>query len=128
MKDRFTKVREAAGLSQKVMAERLGLSRNYISLIECGARMPSDRTISDICRKFDVNETWLRTGEGEMQRKIGDSEKVMTWISEVLMDKPESFRRRLVEVLVELTPEQLDLMNDIADRLIEKKNKKKEEP
>lgn len=127
MKDRFAKIREATGLSQKAMAERLGLSRNYIGLIECGSRIPSDRTIADICREFDINETWLRTGEGEMQREISDSEKILAWVTDVLMDKPDSFRRQLVEVLVELTPEQLDIMNQVADKLIEKRTQKKEE-
>lgn len=47
-------------------ARRLKLSQPYISEMCSGKTKPSDRTITDICREFNVNETWLRTGEGDM--------------------------------------------------------------
>lgn len=53
-------------LSQTEFAEILNLKRNSISLIEVGKRNPSDRTILDICQKFNVSETWIRTGNGEI--------------------------------------------------------------
>ena len=66
MNARIKEVREVKGLSQADFAELLNLKRNSISLIEVGKRNPSDRTILDICNKFNVSEEWLRTGEGEM--------------------------------------------------------------
>ena len=36
------------------------------SKIEKGERNLTDRMITDICREYHINETWLRTGEGEM--------------------------------------------------------------
>lgn len=127
MKNRIAQVRKNAKCTQEEFSKKINLSRNYVWMIENGEREPSDRTIADICREFDINETWLRTGEGEMQREISDSEKILAWVTDVLMDKPDSFRRQLVEVLVELTPEQLDIMNQVADKLIEKRTQKKEE-
>lgn len=66
MNERIRKVREALNISQNEFAESLNLKRNSISLIEVGKRNPSDRTISDICRKFNVSEKWLREGDGDM--------------------------------------------------------------
>lgn len=63
---RLKQVRQSYGLTQQQFAESINVSRNYIGLIEIGQREPSDRTISDICREFNVNEKWLRTGEGAM--------------------------------------------------------------
>lgn len=63
---RLKQVRQSYGLTQQQFAESINVSRNYIGLIEIGQREPSDRTISDICREFNVNEKWLRTGEGSM--------------------------------------------------------------
>lgn len=34
--------------------------------MEGGKRNPSNRTINDICKVFNVSEEWLRTGEGSM--------------------------------------------------------------
>lgn len=66
MNNRIRKIREALGLNQNDFAQKINLQRNSITLIETGKRNPSDRTISDICSEFNVNENWLRYGEGEM--------------------------------------------------------------
>lgn len=54
------------GISQSEFADTLNLKQNSISLIEIGKRNPSDRTISDICQKFNVSEAWIRNGTGEV--------------------------------------------------------------
>lgn len=66
MNERIKELRERLGISQTEFAESLNLKRNSISLIEVGKRNPSDRTILDICNKFDVSEDWLRNGTGEV--------------------------------------------------------------
>ena len=128
MKDRIKYVRKTvANMNQTKFGEIIGVKQGTVAAYESGDRTPIDAVVVAICREFDINETWLRTGEGEMQREISDSEKILAWVTDVLMDKPDSFRRQLVEVLVELTPEQLDIMNQVADKLIEKRTQKKEE-
>lgn len=64
---------ELLKLSQADFAEMLNLKRNSISLIEVGKRNPSDRTISDICEKFNVSESWLRNGTGDVFIKTPSS-------------------------------------------------------
>lgn len=56
-------------LSQEKFGHKVGLSKYAISGFENGNRSVTDRTITDICREFNVNEHWLRTGEGEMFAK-----------------------------------------------------------
>lgn len=66
MKDRIRKVRKALDLTQRGFAERIGMKSNTIATYEMGRAVPSDAAINNICKEFCVNETWLRTGEGEM--------------------------------------------------------------
>lgn len=66
MKDRIKKIRRQLDLTQQEFAERIGIKRNTIANYETGRNDPVDSVISLICREFDVNEEWLRTGEGEM--------------------------------------------------------------
>ena len=54
------------GLSKTAFAKKINLSQPHISKIALGYTPPTDRTIADICREFNISETWLRTGEGEM--------------------------------------------------------------
>ena len=67
MNERIKKVRKALDLTQQEFGERIGMKRNSIALIENG-RNTSDQTVFAICREFNVNEEWLRTGVGEMFR------------------------------------------------------------
>ncbi len=59
-------LRKTLGFNQKEMGDKIKLSQTHISSLENGARDATDRIISDICREFNVNEQWLRTGEGEI--------------------------------------------------------------
>lgn len=74
--ERVKELRKQINLTQQAFADRLNLKRNTVGSYEVNVVEPSDRTISDICREFNVNETWLRTGEGEMFNQITRSEKL----------------------------------------------------
>lgn len=63
--ERIKELRKALNLTQEKFAERIGLKRNSVAQIELG-RETSDQTVFAICREFRVNETWLRTGDGDM--------------------------------------------------------------
>ena len=68
-KDRFSAILQATQCSKSSAADKLNVTPSFISLLCSGSRLPSDRTILDICRTWDVNEIWLRTGDGEMFAK-----------------------------------------------------------
>lgn len=120
MNERIALVRKSLGLTQEKFAEQVGLSRNFMWMIESGTRVPSDRTISDICREFNVNETWLRTGEGEMFNQITRSEKITSFLTEITEDEGDDFKRRFVEMLAELEPEDWKLLERMAEKLQKK--------
>jgi transcriptional regulator with XRE-family HTH domain len=64
--ERVLQIRKALGLSQKVFADGLKISREYQSAFEVNDRKINDRIIQLICMTYGVNETWLRNGTGEM--------------------------------------------------------------
>ncbi len=66
MKNRIKKIRRELDLTQQQFAEKLKVPRNTIAGYEVGKSNPSDGAINNICKTFNVNESWLRTGEGEM--------------------------------------------------------------
>ena len=103
MNERIRSVRTAAGLTQPEFAEKLGLTKNFISLIENGQREPSDRTVRDICRVFNVNEAWLRTGEGEMKTPKTRSEELAEIFADVQIS--DDARARLVKAFAALPDE-----------------------
>lgn len=71
--ERLKYIRKTLNLTQKNFAKEIGMSQSGYGQIEIGDRPISDRLIKSICMAFNVNENWLRTGEGEMFIKVEDS-------------------------------------------------------
>lgn len=100
MNERIKWLRTNAGLTQTAFAEKIKLSQNFVWMIEKGDRTPSDRTISDICREFKVNELWLRTGEGEPYAEPTREEEMTRLFKKLMSDRPEAFRTRAITALL----------------------------
>lgn len=66
MNDRIKALRKTLKLTQQGFADRLGVKRNTVAQWEIGVNNLSDQVTRAVCREFNVSETWLRTGEGEM--------------------------------------------------------------
>lgn len=64
--ERILQIRKENKLTQDDFAKKIKLSKNFVWMLEKGERVPSDRTISDICREFSISEEWLKTGTGDM--------------------------------------------------------------
>lgn len=79
------------------------MSENFIWQIEKGQREPSDRTVSDICRVYGVNEIWLRTGEGEMHVPLSRDAQLAKIFATVQVSDDE--RARLVKAFASLPDE-----------------------
>lgn len=86
LNDRIRELRKALDLTQQEFADRLGVKRNTIATYEIGRSTPIDAVVSLICRVFDVNEEWLRTGNGEMFK--GTEEAAITRLCEELHATP----------------------------------------
>ena len=115
---RIKQIRSSKKLTQDDFAEIIGLTKNFISLIETGNRTPSDRTISDICRVFHVNESWLRTGDGEMFRPVNRDAELAAFLGDIMKDEDDDYRRRLLSVLQRLDRiEDWELLEKVATRL-----------
>ena len=117
MKNRILKIRKDSKLNQEDFGLRLNLTKNYISLIETGNRIPSDRTISDICREFNVNEDWLKNGTGDMYKEKDGS------FSELLVeleDSDDDFIKSLITVYMGLDEDSKSALRKIAKGMTEK--------
>ena len=124
MHKRIALVRKKKQYTQDNFADRLNLTKNFISLIETGKRDPSDRTINDICEKFDVNESWLRTGKGEMFQSEDTGTDIDSDLArltvDLLTEPSDSFKRRLISALSRLNEDQWKVLAEIADTISKK--------
>lgn len=108
-------------MTQAEFAKSIGLSTNFVWMLEKGERVPSDRTISDICRCFSVSEQWLRTGEGPMFQQKSLSDELFDTFKDFMKDAPD-LRRRLILGLSKLNKEEWKLIDQIARKLLEEES------
>lgn len=109
MKNRIAEIRKHKNLTQEEFAKKLGLSRNYIWMIENGQRIPPDRAISDICRIFGVNPVWLKTGIGEPFAPQSRESRITDILSKAI-DGASTSRDRLIRALARLPDDAFPLI------------------
>lgn len=70
--DRVSELRKQLGLTLEKFGKPLGVGKTAISRIENGERGLTEQMMKSICREYNVNEEWLRNGQGDMFRKPSD--------------------------------------------------------
>lgn len=115
--DRICKVIKDMHIKKVDFAKRLNLSQPFISQICSGISNPSDRTITDICREFRVDETWLRTGEGEMRTNSTQRDLLEQFFSDVLTSAPDA-RSECLTAMAKLPPEFWGMLTDCAREIV----------
>ena len=99
MKDRLKSLRKELGLTQEEFAKRINIKRNTLANYEIGRNNPIDAVISLICKEFNVNEKWLRTGSGEMFKESAPSEEVGYFVESLLENDENPFYSMTIDML-----------------------------
>ena len=125
MNDRLKKLRKALDLTQQEFADRIGVKRNSLANYETGRNTPIDAIIVSICREFNVNEEWLRTGAGDMFLPVDRNTDLARLTKLLLNEENDSFKKRFVSMLANLTVEEWEFLERKAKELagIDDKNK-----
>lgn len=121
MQERVRTLRKSLNLSQEAFAERIGMTKNYISLVETGNRNLSERTISDICRVFNVNRDWLVDGIGDPLLPPEDEEAA--YVAELLGDDDNPLYdiiKAIMKTYSELGTKEQTVLKSFAKDLAEK--------
>ena len=124
-RERFKEIRKDNRLSQEKFGERIGLSRSEVKNIEYGITTIKELTIPILCREFNVNEAWFRTGEGEMYVPQTKRQQLASFLGEVMYD--DGVKSRIISALSTLPVEYWEILADIATRIAEECKDKKEE-
>ena len=125
MNGRLRKLRKALDHTQQDFADRIGSKRNTVAKYETGDNAPSAAVIHSICREFNVNEEWLRTGAGDMFLPVDRNTDLARLTKLLLNEESDSFKNRFVSMLANLTVEEWDFLERKAKELagVDDKNK-----
>jgi transcriptional regulator with XRE-family HTH domain len=117
LNERIKALRKVLGMSQDIFAEKLGLTKNYISLIENGNRNLSEQSVKVLCKEFNVSEEWLRNGTGEMFLPVDRNADIARLTKQLLDEESDSFKNRLISILSNLSVEEWQYLEKRAKEL-----------
>ena len=122
MNERIKELRKILELNQTDFGNRIGTKQGSVAAYENGARTPIDAVIVSICREFNVNEDWLRTGEGEMFCKL-ETNDIVAKATRLLGEKDPMFEA-FVETYSTLSPSDRKVLMDFGVNLVKSLNGK----
>lgn len=127
MNTRIKNLRKQLGLTQSEFGEKIGLKGNTITNYENNIRTPSDAVIYSICREFNVNEQWLRSGEGDMFLRLSRNDEIAAYVARVMKDENAYYQQKMLLFFSRLSPEMLKKLEEVAkDILSEPKKEQKD--
>lgn len=121
MKERLKKLRKTLDLTQQEFADKLKVPRNTIGGYEVGKSNPSDAAVNNICNIFNVNEEWLRTGNGEMFIELTRDEQIEHFVGDTLKSEDDSFKKKFISMLAALDESDWEVLQKMVELLQENK-------
>ena len=123
MKDRIRAIRKHFGMNQTEFGAEIGMKQSTVTNYELGLRVPLDVVIQTICNRFNVDEHWLRTGEGEMFRPQTEREELHMLFAQFMAgdDDPDlqRFKEALFTVLLRTTKDEWRILAAKAQEFID---------
>ena len=127
--ERVKEVRKYLGLTLEKFGQPLGLKKSGLSLIENGINNVSEQLIKSICREYSVDETWLRTGNGDKMFMLELDEDAM--LVESLLNDVDNpvyeLIKKFMKLYSSLDKTERAVLQKLALGLLEEQNSKKSE-
>ena len=127
MRERIKELRKSLKMTQQEFADTLHIKRTNIGNYESGVSSPTDSVIALICREFGVSEDWLRNGNGDMFIPMTRDEEIASFIGGVQADVDDTFKKRLIAVLAKLDEKEWDLLEKMAEDIVNAKEEKQKD-
>lgn len=123
--ERVKYLRKYLNLTLEKFGEQISIKKNSLSQIESGKNNLTDRNIILICETFNVNEHWLRTGEGEIFREQSEEEEIAAYMGKLLKGSKvdTDFQKRFVKALSKLSIDDWKVIEKFCDKLMEENEK-----
>jgi transcriptional regulator with XRE-family HTH domain len=111
---RIRELRKSLKLTQQEFGNKIGLSKASIGNIENGIINLTDRNVSLICSTYNVNENWLRNGEGEMFNPMSEDEEFAYMIGALLVDDQED-KRKFIRLMLDLDESYWPIVTELIE-------------
>ena len=111
LNNRIKLLRKTLGLTEENFAQKIGITKSSVSLLESGQNKASSQTIFILCKEFNVNEEWLRNCTGEM---FNDEDKELEYYLGQISADSDEFKRSLIKNICKLSPEEWETLKRVV--------------
>ena len=119
--ERIKEIRKTLKMTMERFGERLGVTKTAISNIEKSKRNVTEQMRKAICREFNINGDWLRTGNGEMFVQLSQEDETAPIVQDMLGSNTGSFYNIILEIAKsykKLSPTSQKALDELADNLL----------
>lgn len=121
--NRVKELRNELGLTLEKFGEPLGVTKTTISRIEKEQNAITSQMLKSICREFNVNETWLRTGEGEMFNPVLPEDEFAKATGHLAADDDEALIKNMIILYDKLDKPSRKVIHDLIVEAVERTKK-----
>lgn len=115
--ERIKEIRKSLNLTLEKFGEKIGMKKNSVSQLENGKNSVTEQVIISICREYNVDYMWLKSGEGEMFKNNDDD--ALAAIDRIMTGENEFHKKLLKWVATSFNDEELQLLEKKIDEFIE---------
>ncbi len=115
--NRIELIRKNNNLSRRAFGEMFGVSESVIVNVEYDRlKRPEQKEAlyKLICQEFDINEEWLRTGQGAIKVELSKEDYIVDFVSRILKAKDDSFKKRYISMLSRLDESGWEALERVA--------------
>ena len=110
----------AKGMNKSQLAESINVQQQTIYAVCTGTKQPSDRTIADICRVYNVNEEWLRDGTGDPFMQLPREETIAEYVGMITGGHITDIDESIIKFMAETPVEEWETLSSALRRFSEK--------
>lgn len=100
--------------TQEEFSPQIRISRSNLGAIEIGRVNVTDRVVQDICNEFNINEIWLRTGEGGNENifaKVSEDDRFALNVAKIIKSDND-YVKNAINYFAETDPDKLLVLMD----------------
>lgn len=113
--NRIIQLVDCLGGNKSEFARKINVTPGYISKLgKNPEQTPSERTIIDICKTFNVSYEWLKTGQGEMFE--GASDTAINALANAY--NLDNIDKEIVSAYVKMSPQERKALTNFIKSLI----------
>lgn len=104
--------------TQQAFADKINISRSQLSYYESGTVTIPDRSVKDICEKYNVNEEWLRFGTGEMYKPEPEIDELAYLMGMFISNNDESTTRaKIIKAMLNLDDDGWKFIESLVEQI-----------